>query len=90
MAEYHPFKDIPLLQEPWAEYGVGVTVILLRFFVRGRLVGLRGLQGDDYMSIMVPCSSIYNSCGVLLWQILTRQIGPRPVYVRCCSGTPDW
>lgn len=52
MAENYS-KDVPLLQEQWAEYGVGILVILLRFFVRGRLVGLRGLQGDDYMVVVV-------------------------------------
>ncbi|KAL2862796.1 uncharacterized protein BJX67DRAFT_289505 [Aspergillus lucknowensis] len=53
MTENHPFKDIPLLQEQWAEYGAGILIILLRFFVRARLVGLRGLKGDDYMIVMV-------------------------------------
>lgn len=52
MAENYS-KDVPLMQEQWAEYGVGILVIFLRFFVRGRLVGLRGLQGDDYMIVMV-------------------------------------
>jgi len=41
------------LQEEWALYGIGAVVLLLRFATRLKTVGLRGFQGDDYMSILV-------------------------------------
>ncbi|KAF1343734.1 hypothetical protein BDV97DRAFT_403328 [Delphinella strobiligena] len=40
------------LQEEWAWYVVGMVIILTRFAVRIRTVGLKGFQGDDYMSMM--------------------------------------
>ncbi|KUJ21838.1 uncharacterized protein LY89DRAFT_385616 [Mollisia scopiformis] len=45
-------QDPEFLREEWTLYGIGVVVILLRFFARIRTVGFRGFQGDDYMSIL--------------------------------------
>ncbi|KAI9151279.1 hypothetical protein HJFPF1_08478 [Paramyrothecium foliicola] len=44
-------KDDSYLPEIWAWYGIGVFFILLRFAVRLRTVGIRGLHGDDYLNI---------------------------------------
>ncbi|KAF4631605.1 hypothetical protein G7Y89_g6523 [Cudoniella acicularis] len=41
------------LREAWALYGIGATVLLLRFATRIKTVGYKGSQGDDYMSILV-------------------------------------
>jgi hypothetical protein len=45
--------DATFLPEQWTEYGIGVFIIFLRYFVRIRTVGFRGFQGDDYMSVLV-------------------------------------
>jgi hypothetical protein len=45
-------KDGSYLPELWALYGIGVVVILLRWAVRIRTVGIKGFQGDDYLSIL--------------------------------------
>ncbi|ORY61753.1 uncharacterized protein BCR38DRAFT_495595 [Pseudomassariella vexata] len=45
-------RDNTYLPEVWTWYAIGVTVILLRFAVRIRIFGIRGLQGDDYLSIL--------------------------------------
>lgn len=42
-----PVKDRRFLPEIWALYSIGVTGVVLRFVVRIRTVGLRGLQIDD-------------------------------------------
>ncbi|KIL90013.1 hypothetical protein FAVG1_06751 [Fusarium avenaceum] len=41
------------LIEVWALYVVGTCIILTRFAVRFKTVGLRGLQGDDFFSVLV-------------------------------------
>lgn len=41
------------MTEVWTWFGIGVTVIFIRFGVRIRMVGFRGFQGDDYVTIMV-------------------------------------
>jgi hypothetical protein len=43
-------SDIDLLQ---AWYAIGCIVIITRFFVRMRTVGIRHFQGDDYIAIIV-------------------------------------
>ncbi|GME58533.1 transcriptional regulatory protein [Neofusicoccum parvum] len=40
------------MAEVWAWFGIGVTVIFVRFGVRIRMVGFRGFEGDDYVTIM--------------------------------------
>ncbi|BDD56231.1 hypothetical protein MPDQ_005603 [Monascus purpureus] len=40
-------------REAWIEYGIGVFVLLVRFFARWRIVGLKGWQGDDYFALLV-------------------------------------
>lgn len=46
-------RDSTYMTEVWTWFGIGVTVIFVRFGVRVRMVGLRGFQGDDYVTIMV-------------------------------------
>lgn len=43
-------KSDSYLPEVWSLYAIGTIVILLRFAVRFRTVGLHGFQGDDYLS----------------------------------------
>ncbi|KAI3548961.1 cation diffusion facilitator 1 protein [Colletotrichum abscissum] len=45
-------RDDKFLKEMWTWFGVGALVILLRFFVRIRMVGPRGLKGDDYTMLV--------------------------------------
>lgn len=47
------YHDPSYLQEVWALFGLGVVVIVIRFLVRLRQVGLRQFQGDDYMAFIV-------------------------------------
>lgn len=42
-----PVRDEKFLPEIWAMYSLGVLWVLLRFAVRIRTVGMRGLQIDD-------------------------------------------
>lgn len=46
-------RDETFLREIWAWFAVGTVVILLRFAVRIRMVGPKGLKGDDYVMILV-------------------------------------
>ncbi|TVY20130.1 hypothetical protein LARI1_G001875 [Lachnellula arida] len=46
-------RTAKFLREQWALYGVGAVILLMRFAVRIRMVGFKGFQGDDYMSILV-------------------------------------
>ncbi|KAG9251586.1 uncharacterized protein F5Z01DRAFT_271501 [Emericellopsis atlantica] len=41
------------LHEVWALFGVGCLILLGRFVVRLRAVGIKGLQGDDFFSMLV-------------------------------------
>ena len=43
----------PFQTEAWAEYGLGVFVLLLRFFSRWKTVGFKNWEGDDYFAILV-------------------------------------
>ncbi|KAK0387016.1 hypothetical protein NLU13_5330 [Sarocladium strictum] len=43
-------RDSTYLPEVWSLYTFGVVVILLRWAVRMRTVGLKGFQWDDYLS----------------------------------------
>ncbi|CZR67962.1 related to integral membrane protein PTH11 [Phialocephala subalpina] len=45
-------QDSEYLPEVWTLYGIGIAVLLLRFATRLKTVGLKGFQGDDYMSIL--------------------------------------
>lgn len=53
MVEIHLENDPSFLSEQWIEYGIGLFIIFVRYFVRIRTVGFRGFQGDDYMAILV-------------------------------------
>ncbi|CAM1501955.1 Fc.00g039390.m01.CDS01 [Cosmosporella sp. VM-42] len=41
----------PFQTEAWTEYGIGVLVLLLRYFARWRAVGFKGWQGDDWFAV---------------------------------------
>lgn len=45
--------DAMLKSEVWAWYGVGITWLLLRLFVRIRTLGLFHLQLDDFFAFLV-------------------------------------
>jgi hypothetical protein len=38
-----------LVIETWVEYGIATIVVLLRYYTRIKMVGLRRLDYDDYM-----------------------------------------
>lgn len=50
------------LPEVWAHYGIGVSILALRFAVRFRTVGFRGFQMDDLFAfivlIMYTCDAV--------------------------------
>ncbi|GJC84671.1 hypothetical protein ColLi_07509 [Colletotrichum liriopes] len=48
-------RDAVFLKEMWSWFAVGAFVIFLRFFVRLRMVGSRGLKGDDYTMLVNMC-----------------------------------
>ncbi|KAK0640500.1 hypothetical protein DIS24_g9298 [Lasiodiplodia hormozganensis] len=48
----HLEKDASFLREIWAWFIIGLITIMLRYVVRIRTVGLRGLVGDDYITIL--------------------------------------
>ncbi|KAH9884075.1 hypothetical protein F4778DRAFT_800406 [Xylariomycetidae sp. FL2044] len=51
--KYFISEDDPsFLQEVWILYGIGMSILLLRFAVRLKTVGLRGLQGDDLFALI--------------------------------------
>ncbi|KAH8893942.1 hypothetical protein GQ53DRAFT_793407 [Thozetella sp. PMI_491] len=45
--------DPTFLSEVWGLFGFGCTILFLRFAVRIRTVGIRGLQGDDFFAVLV-------------------------------------
>ncbi|KXL43633.1 hypothetical protein M433DRAFT_43595, partial [Acidomyces richmondensis BFW] len=45
--------DPEFLKEVWGLFGVGCLVLVLRFIVRLRTVGIRKFEGDDYLVILV-------------------------------------
>ncbi|KZL68578.1 cation diffusion facilitator 1 protein, partial [Colletotrichum incanum] len=51
-------QDDSYLPEVWAWYAIGVFIILLRFAVRIRTVGIRGFRGDDYLAL--PYLALYS------------------------------
>ena len=54
-----PVKDGRFLPEIWALFSVGVLWVVLRFAVRIRTVGIRGLQIDDgFAFLSVLCWTI--------------------------------
>ncbi|OHE99426.1 hypothetical protein CORC01_05226 [Colletotrichum orchidophilum] len=57
-------RDDRFLKEIWTWFGVGALVILLRFFVRIRMVGPRSLRGDDYA--MLVTLFLYTVCFVMV------------------------
>ncbi|KAF9641083.1 hypothetical protein BFW01_g12889 [Lasiodiplodia theobromae] len=58
MPPVHANNEAALL-ELWGEYGFGVLIFALRYFVRIRMVGFGGFLGDDYFGfIAVICLTI--------------------------------
>lgn len=47
------YHDPTYLHESWILYGVGVFIIVVRFLIRIRTVGIKNFQGDDYLSLVV-------------------------------------
>lgn len=41
------------LEEGWSLYGIGMTVLFLRFAIRLRTVGFRGFRGDDAFAFLL-------------------------------------
>lgn len=67
------------LPEVWALYGIGMAVLLLRFVTRLKTVGLKGFQGDDYMSILTIA---FFTAGVTAVHIICRS----PERVKSMNG----
>jgi hypothetical protein len=42
----------PFQTEAWTEYGIGVLILLLRYYARWKVVGFRGWQGDDWFAVL--------------------------------------
>ncbi|KAH8703898.1 hypothetical protein BGW36DRAFT_423441 [Talaromyces proteolyticus] len=42
----------PFITEAWVEYGLSITVVLIRVFARWKLMGFKGFGGDDYLCIL--------------------------------------
>lgn len=53
MSSTQVYHDASYMIEVWSLFGVGVAVLLARFLVRYRTVGIRQFAGDDYMSLVV-------------------------------------
>lgn len=53
MGSTQVYHDQEFLKEVWGLFGVGCCVLVLRFIVRLRTVGIRNFQGDDYISMLV-------------------------------------
>ncbi|KAH8904067.1 hypothetical protein BR93DRAFT_900910, partial [Coniochaeta sp. PMI_546] len=53
-----------LKQQSWSLYGVGMFIILLRFFARIKRLGPRNLQLDDYLMLLV--AGLYTTLVVCL------------------------
>lgn len=53
MSTTQPHHDPSFLREVWGLFGVGVGIMVLRFIVRIRAVGIRGFEGDDWTAIAV-------------------------------------
>ena len=41
------------LEEAWSLYGIGITVLFLRFAIRLRTVGVWGFRGDDAFAFLL-------------------------------------
>lgn len=58
--------DEQYVREFWAWYTIGILIILSRYPVRIRMVGVRGLRGDDYVTVLVGDPSLLSfppNCG---------------------------
>ena len=42
----------PFTVEIWTLYSLGVTIFILRFFARWKVVGFRQMQADDAMAVL--------------------------------------
>lgn len=53
-----------LVIETWVEYSCATVIVLLRYYVRIRMVGLRDLDYDDYI-MPIAWVSIVHCCRTL-------------------------
>jgi len=53
MGSTQVYHDPEFLKEVWGLFGVGCCILVLRFIVRLRTVGISNFQGDDYISVLV-------------------------------------
>ena len=63
------------LPEVWTLYSIGIAILLLRFATRLKTVGLRGFQGDDYMSILTVT---FYTAGVAAVDIICKRESKNP------------
>ncbi|THC93274.1 hypothetical protein EYZ11_007260 [Aspergillus tanneri] len=54
------------ITELWALFGIGTFIILMRLVFRWRMLGLRGLAGDDYTCIPILACHVVNATGAYL------------------------
>ncbi|TDZ74941.1 hypothetical protein CTRI78_v000383 [Colletotrichum trifolii] len=57
-------RDDGFLREMWSWFAAGSVVVILRFAVRIRMAGLKGLRGDDFF-MLVGCV-MYTICFVMI------------------------
>jgi hypothetical protein len=48
-----------LVIETWVEYSIATLVVVLRYYTRIRMVGLRGLDYDDYLMPVAWVSNMH-------------------------------
>lgn len=46
-------------KEIWAEYAVAMTIMILRFVTRFRLIGWRGFDGTDLFCLIATVSALW-------------------------------
>ncbi|GAB7357646.1 hypothetical protein MBLNU459_g0142t1 [Dothideomycetes sp. NU459] len=63
------------LAEVWAWYVLGVFVLALRYIARIRTVGVKGLQGDDFMSIGTLCFFTMDAATVTVVYYTGQNVG---------------
>ncbi|OIW25742.1 hypothetical protein CONLIGDRAFT_557599, partial [Coniochaeta ligniaria NRRL 30616] len=72
-----------LKDQSWSLYGVGMFIILLRFFARIKRLGPRHLQADDYLMLLV--AALYTTLVVTL--NVTAKGGGSNLYPPSLAGT---
>lgn len=59
-----PARDSKFLPEVWALYSVSTIWIFLRYFVRIRTDGIRGLRSDDGLALVALAAWTY-TCAII-------------------------